>query len=244
MTELGSRKTEFERRAQLLLPHFKPDIRYSMSILPPPFITEFFGPASGGKTTLIKELDKFWKRQGYHTWHPQEGAEAIRYLDRSTPFYNITTGTYALQILSKECRSHTYDHVFFDRCMFDAYVWMKYWNKKGKLSEEMMHMLQESFLAHADQIDLAFMIVCDPSVSIARETKNELTSQLGQTTNLETLQKLAAYHREAYDELHERFRQIVVLDTTNLDEKLMVQKVATIMLDKLEERIIRYATAG
>lgn len=235
--EPHSQKTVFERRARLLLPHFKPDIRYNMSILPPPFITEFFGPPSGGKTTLIKELDKFWRRQGYRCWTPQEGAEAIRYIERSGPVYNIATGMYAYNILMKESHGHQYDHVLFDRCLFDAYVWMKYWHKKGKLSEGTMRMLQESFLAHADRIDLAFMILCDPKTAIGRETKNELTAQLGKTTNLENLRRLREHHLEAYEELHDRFGQIVVLDTSELDEKAMVQKAATIMLDKLEERI-------
>ena len=65
--------TEFERRALLVKPYFNIGLRHGKEILPPPFIKEFLGTPSSGKTTLIKELDKFWKRQGFRSWHPQEG---------------------------------------------------------------------------------------------------------------------------------------------------------------------------
>lgn len=230
--------TEFERRTRLVAPYFNRKLRHGKDILPPPFIVEFLGTPSGGKSTLVRELDKFLKRQGFRVWHPQEGAEAVRYLDRTTPFYNIATGLYAYQILMQVSEGHQYDFVLFERCIFDSYTWMKYWQKKGLLKEETAQMLQESFLTGAGRIDGGFILFCNDNVAIARETKNELTAQLGNHTNPDTIKFLLECNRESYEELRVRFPNIFLLDTALLDEKTMVQNAARHILDLLEKKII------
>lgn len=234
--------TEFERRARLAAPYFNRKLRRGKDIVPPPFIVEFLGTPSGGKSTLIRELDKFLKRQGFRVWHPQEGAEAVRYLDRTTPFYNLATGLYAYKILMQESEGHQYDFVLFERCTFDAYTWMKYWNKKGHLSNDMMRMLQESFLMGASRIDCAFIVVSQPDIAMRRETKNELTRQLGNHTRPEVIQFLHTCNVESYEELKGAFPNLFLFDTTSLEEKEMVQNVARIILDVLEKKIISVST--
>lgn len=230
--------TEFERRARLAAPYFNRKLRRGKDIVPPPFIVEFLGTPSGGKSTLIRELDKFLKRQGFRIWHPQEGAEAVRYLDRTTPFYNLATGLYAYKILMQESEGHQYDFVLFERCVFDAYTWMKYWNKKGHLSSDMMRMLQESFLMGAPRIDCAFIVFSQSDTAMKRETKNELTRQLGNHTHPEIIQFLYECNMESYRELKDMFANLFLFDTTSLQEKEMVQNVARIILDVLEKKII------
>ncbi|MBI3273845.1 MAG: hypothetical protein HYZ69_01745 [Candidatus Colwellbacteria bacterium] len=230
--------TEFERRVRLVAPYFNGKLRRGKDILPPPFIVEFLGTPSGGKSTLIRELDKFLKRQGFRIWHPQEGAEAVRYLDRTTPFYNLATGLYAYKILMQESEGHQYDFVLFERCVFDAYTWMKYWNKKGHLSNDMMRMLQESFLMGAPRIDCACIVISQSDVAMRRETKNELTRTLGNHTRPEVIQFLYECNMESYEELKGSFPNLFLFDTTSIEEKEMVQKAARIMLDVLEKKII------
>jgi len=233
-----SEMTEFERRAHLIKPYFNHLIRHGKDILPPPFICEFLGSPSAGKTTIIRTLDKFWRRQRFRCWTPQEGAEAIRYMDRNTPFYNIATGLHAYRILMEISEGHQYDHVLFDRCVFDAYVWLKYRFRKDQLSADTTRMFQEFFLGAADRVDCAFVIICDPEVAIARETKHELTQQMGQHTNHDTIRLLIECNRESYEELKGRFEQLVLVDTTEMDEKTMIQHVAGRVLDRLEKKVI------
>ena len=84
--------TEFERRAQLLRSYLKSDLRYDPNILPRPFFLEIDGVTSGGKSTVIRELDKFFRRQDFRLYKPMEGPEAIRHIPRTTPEYNLRTG--------------------------------------------------------------------------------------------------------------------------------------------------------
>lgn len=230
--------TEFERRARLVAPYFNRKLRHGKDILPPPFIVEFLGTPSSGKSTLIREIDKFWKRQGFRVWHPQEGAEAVRYLDRTTAFYNIATGLYAYQLLMQVSEGHQYDHVLFERCIFDSYTWMKYWHKRGELTLDTANMLQRSFLTGASRVDCVFILVCEPETAMERETKNELTKQLGNYTKPDMIKFLMDCNLESYEELRSVYPNIFLMESTRMSEKEMVQQSARIILDMLEKKII------
>ena len=230
--------TEFERRARLIAPYFNQRIRYSKEILPPPIICEFLGTPYAGKSTIVDQLDKFWKRQGYRTYPPQEGADAIRYIERSSPFYNIATGLYAFNLLMQVSEGHQYDHVFFERCVFDAYTWMKYWFKKKQLDRKTMQMLQESFLQGASRIDFACVMVCDPSVALKRDKRFGTTSREGKTSNLDTMSLLIECNLESYEELKDEFPQLMLFDTTALDETTMVQKLTDFSVAAVEKKVL------
>src|SRR3989344_3657761 len=120
----------YEEKAHRILAYLKKDVRHDHSFLPRPFFVEFLGSPSAGKTTAITEMDKFLRRMGFRVLRPQEGAEVIRHIPRTTPLYNIRTGLYALSLLIDESYGHLYDIIIFDRCVFDAYCWMMYWLEK------------------------------------------------------------------------------------------------------------------
>lgn len=151
----------FEEKAKKILEYLKSDLRYDEQFLPRPFFLEFTGSPSSGKTTTITELDKFLRRHGFRVLRPQEGAEVIRHIPRTTPLYNIRTGLYALNKLIDESYGHLYDVIIFDRCVFDAYCWMMYWEEKNKLTKEEKELAQSFFLSRfwMEKIDIATEIL-------------------------------------------------------------------------------------
>lgn len=236
-------QNEFEAKARRVLEYLKSAQRYNEELLPRPFFIEFTGSPSAGKTTIITEMDKFLRRMGFRVWRPQEGAEVVRHIERTTPLYNIATCDYARKILVDESHGHKYDVVIFDRCVFDGYCWMMYWREKGKLTDEELKLYQSFFLSRfwVDKIDLAYFVVCDAQEAMRRELRIALSDKLGETTNPSTIATLVERYNQAYLQLHERFPQLKRLDTTSLDEKQMVERVATEILNMMEERAARKA---
>ena len=112
---MNGQENAFEKKAQKILNYLKSDIRYDRKYIPRPFFFEFTGSPSSGKTTCITEADKFLRRQGFRVWRPQEGAEVIRHIERTTSLYNIRTGIYALTLLMDESVGNKYDVVIFDQ---------------------------------------------------------------------------------------------------------------------------------
>lgn len=228
----------FEKKARKILSYLRSDLRYDGKFLPRPFFLELTGSPSAGKTTTITELDKFFRRQGFRVWRPQEGAEVIRHIPRDTPLYNIRTGLYALSLLIDLSYGHTYDIVIFDRCIFDVYSWMMYWKEKGKLGNSEKELIQKFFLSRfwANKIDVAYFMVADPKVAMKRELKIALSTKLGETTNPKTIKSLVKRYTFAYQLLSPRYPQLKLLNTSRLNERKMVEQIAIDVLSILEKK--------
>ncbi|MDO8676691.1 MAG: hypothetical protein Q7K16_03535 [Candidatus Azambacteria bacterium] len=236
----------FELQAQKILKYLKSAFRYDENFLPRPFFIEFTGSPSAGKTTTITELDKFLRRQGFRVLRPQEGAEVIRHIPRTTPLYNIRTGLYALSKLIDDSYGHLYDVVIFDRCVFDVYCWMMYWQEKSKINEEEKALFQQFFLSRfwMDKIDAAYFMVCDSQEAMKRELRIALSRKLGETSNPKTIETLVSRYRSAYQILSPHYKQLHLIDTTNVDEQSMVEVIATKTLEILEQKTKEVGSSG
>lgn len=228
----------FEKKAQEILKYLKSDIRYN-GFMPRPFFIEFTGSPSSGKTTTITELDKFLRREGFRILRPQEGAEVIRHIERTTPLYNIRTGLYALNMLIDISAGHLYDVVILDRGIFDVYCWMMYWIEKGGITEIDADRIQSFFLSDfwMNKIDIAYFMICSPEIAMERELRLSLTSKLGETTNPKTVESLVRRYKKAYEILSPDYKQLHLLDTTKLKENKMVEMIAEEILNILQAKI-------
>lgn len=213
------------------------DIRYNTSFLRRPFIIEFFGIPDAGKTTIITGLDNFLRRLGFDkVYKPQEGAEAIRHIPRNTPLYNERTAMYAINILVDQSSGHQFDFVLFDRCAFDGYFWMEYWHQKGKLSKEEKDDKQAYFLSPEwiKNIDLCYFVTCKSTISSLRDQELNFSGLLGTMTNPTGVALLENIGKKVFEELSPKYPdQLKLLDTTEINKKDMVQKIAEDILFSL-----------
>ncbi len=228
-----------EEKIRFIKNHLKETIRYDGDFLPRPFFIEITGTPSAGKSTTIEKLYDALRRQGLRTRCPEEGAKVINYIPRDTPLYNLTTALYALPKLIEMSAGHNHDLVIFERCIFDACCWMRYWNKKNKLSEEEMDLYQNFFLSRfwLDKIDVAYFMICDPDVAVERDLKDATIKTLGNTTNPSSIKNLVSIYKEAYEKLHPVSPQLFIIDTTNMTTPEMVDFLTTKTLTLLEEKI-------
>lgn len=230
-------ETLFEKRAKELLKQLDPDGK-RRGKFPRPFIIEVTGSPDSGKTTTLTILDTFFRRQGYRVWKPLEGAEAIREIPRTSHRYNIATGIYALAHLLNNLGNGELDLILFDRCVYDAWCWQLYWQKKEDTSEKEAEFLK-AFFTHRDwrdNVDVAFFIMCDPRVAIERDQQWSLTKKSGSYTNLETVKKLYNIFKTGYCYFAEKKAPVVLVDTTKLNQKEVANLVLTHTLDAFEQR--------
>lgn len=212
------------------------DVRYN---LPRPFIVEFAGPPSVGKTSVIAGIDDFLRPLGLgKIWPPQEGPRETRHISRSTPDYNLRTAMYSLTKLLDESHASKYDLVLFDRCAFDAYCWMEYWGKKNKLSPGDKFVFQSYFTSRqfTEKIDICYFLVCDPNISMKREFKDAISDEVRETTNLESIKMLDWIWRNTYALQHSFHPHLRLIDTTNINVSEMTRMIAKDILDTLERK--------
>ncbi|HXV26564.1 MAG TPA: AAA family ATPase [Candidatus Paceibacterota bacterium] len=235
----GALQRDHDAKAQRILAHLKAHLRYDNGHLPRPFFVELTGSPSAGKTTTITELYKYLRRLGFRVLRPQEGAEVIQHIPRSTPVYNVRTAIYAWTILTDESYKHTYDIILLDRGLFDAYGWMMYWRDKGELTEEEQRIIQSFFLMPfwLDSIDAAYIMVCDPEEAMRREMRIALSQRMGETTNPGAIAKLIDRYTRAFEQLKGTHPQLELVNTTHLQEQEMVDLIATRVLDTLDAKV-------
>lgn len=237
------KETSFEERAKNLLKYLDPT-GSRQGKFPRPFIVEVTGSPDSGKTTTLKILDSFFRRQEYkgqkyRVWKPLEGAEAIRDIPRSSHIYNIATGNYALQILIEHSFASKYDLILFDRCIYDSWCWMEYWFRKKDISKGVTNYLK-TFFSHGawrKNVDICFFIMCEPKIAIRRDQQWSLTKKSGSFTNLETVTQLYDIFKKSYEYFKKKNAPVSLIDTTNLNPQEAARLVLRNALDAFERRL-------
>lgn len=225
-----------EQKAERVLRYLKHDIRYAPGHLPRPFFIEITGSPDSGKTTTIREMYNSLRKLGFRVLIPQEGAEVIQHIERTTPVYNVRTAMYALCILLDEAHKHTYDIIFLDRGLFDPFVWMEDWHDLGELSTGQKNRFQQFFLdpLWVNLIDCAFFMVCESSEAMRRGQRIAPIKREGMTSNPAKIKKLVDLYRAAYCELKPTYGQLELVDTTRMGEQEMVDVITDLVLSTLD----------
>lgn len=89
-----------------------------------------------------------------------------------------------------------------------------------------------------DKIDAAYFMICEPKVTMERELRIAISQKLGETTNPKTVETLVKRYKTAYKILSPKFKQLHLIDTTNLNEQIMIEVIATKTLNILEQKTI------
>lgn len=218
-----------------ILSHLRSDIRHSQMFLPPPFFLEFTGQPDSGKSSAIKSLYIFLRRHGFRIKKPLEGAEEISDdIPRSSPEFNLATGAYAVKFLTYLHHMHTHDVVMLDRGIIDAYMQMKSWRMKGKLTEREMRSYQEYFTSRfwASRLTNCYILTCDPEVSIARTQREARTDKLGGSTTPESIALMRKASIETYEELKDRF-PLTLVDTSKFTIEEAADHINALVLERL-----------
>jgi hypothetical protein len=213
------------------------DLRHGNEFLKPPFIVEFFGNPDSGKSSAIKSAYTNLRRHGFHIKKPLEGAEEISDdIPRSSPEFNVATGVRTVNLLMHLHHLHKHDIVIFDRGIFDAYGQMARWNKKGKLSDDDIHMYQRFFISQffAPRMTLGIAMICDSDVAMARDQRSSRTKLIGESTNPDAINSMRDATIQTYEELRGRF-PLALIDTSKMTLEDVADTVHALMLEKFLE---------
>lgn len=228
--------TEYDQRITQLLHGLRLDLRRSMQPPMPPFIVEFDGMPSSGKTTIIRALDKYFRHNDWCVLPPQEGAQAIRHIPRTASLaqYNIRTALYSIQKIIDTFWTHTYDILLLDRGIFDASCWVEYLHQHNLLTDSEKNVLNLFYLlpCFTQKIDCALVVVCDPDVAFKRVKAMQISNDIG-FTSPRSLKNLYEQSCDLYQRYNHIYPQLKLLDTTSLTPREMVQRAADIVLSTL-----------
>lgn len=215
--------------------------RYGINRLPKPFMIEFTGSPSSGKTTIIREVERLLRRSGFRVFCPQESMEAIRHLERDGKVYDARVATYALNIVIDCASGSNFDFVLLDRGLFDVYCWQEYWHVKGRITYGEKDVMQRFFLdpAWIENIDFVLFVVCEGKVAFDREYNISATNKPGGKTNPESLDNFFKSFQQSFRQLayYRNYSQIDIIDTTHLSKLEMIEQAVDKIMKFLTKRI-------
>jgi hypothetical protein len=236
-------ETEIEKRAMAMLKCLHSS-EFRKEKLLRPFIVEITGLPDSGKSTVLKRIDVFLRRQRIGEQEckiliPQEGTMAFRNIPRTTLQHSIAASNYVLQILLQQSYSIDYDLLFFDRGLYDTWCFIEWLCKKRKLKPEEPDCFK-SFFAYEEwlkNIDLCFFVMCDPEIAVVRNRKDAfLTKKTGVRTNSKTVAELYSAFMTGYDYFEKQGSPVIMINTTSLDVGQATREVLTQILDKFEQK--------
>lgn len=186
---------ELRDRATALVERIRP-LRSGKEL---PLIVEFAGSPKAGKSTTIDIVTHFFKRTGFKTWAPTEGASKRTpyFLRRDLVAFNAWALNYAIsEILIAYHNVEEYDLVVLDRGPFDSLAWMNVLKDDGELDRDGYDRIR-NFARHpkwAKLVERIYLFTCSPETSMRREHEAKLIRSDGTAMNEEMLGKLQGQH--------------------------------------------------
>ena len=226
---------DYERRANLILAKHR-RLRAANPRLRP-FGVEWCGDPKAGKSSMKMEIQKIFKRSDWHVSARPEGAEWVDHIPRDKPDYNDLTLWYALTQITERQGVH-FDLVMLDRGPTDHLVWQRYWRSKGLVDDEEVAIAERYCMLKRirEKLDIRILMVCDPEISLERETAGSLTSKEGETMNIETLRKLHGFHMELWEK-HRGDPCLIMHDTSKETPKQTTAALNAKIVEAFERRL-------
>jgi len=207
-----------------------------------PIVIEFSGSPKSGKTSCINSLSFFLKRNGFNVEIVQERASVCPVYNKKSPMFNIWTACASIMgMLSElEKKEPICDVVILDRGIFDAFCWFD-WLTTTKRMEDTQRNTIELFLALdiiIKRIDIVFVFIASPNVSIQREYANLLTDKPGTIMNKQSLLEYLSSIKRTYNNKRQYFHKVLKIDTSQKNQDDVSKEVTEKTLDELKSMLM------
>lgn len=206
-----------------------------------PLIIEFCGTPKAGKTTIVEWLVKFLGRDFKAKKFPEK-ASIAPIKKKGHVDFNIWVSCATLNDIIEAVHTDI-DILVVDRGIFDALCWNKWLEDTGKISQEEVDVIDNFFLLNRYRklVSLVFVLKCNPIEAIKRESKG-LPYEPSAIMNKITIRQYNKAVDYVYTKYKDKFKNVEMLDTTNLSpaegvEKITVKTLETLK-DFLDEKIL------
>lgn len=209
-----------------------------------PIVIEFCGSPKAGKTSCINSLNIFLKRNGFKTAILSERAGFSPISDKYNPVFNVWTCTAAINEINKKMdhaqHGEEIDIIISDRGIFDALCWFKWLKSQHHMNQKEYEVLTEFATLHRwlKNIDLVYVFMVSPDVSIQREYANLLTQKRGSIMCESVLEQYLNSVNETMAEYKKDFRSVHQIETTDKEQNDVGYEVTSKTLHLLKTMLI------
>lgn len=200
-----------------------------------PILIELAGTPNSGKTSIINEVDKLFRRNKIRCKVICESAKYCKIIDKKSPRYNYWTALETIQKIM-EVVDQKYKIIICDRGIFDAITWMRFYlnsetiTRKDYLSTIEFYLLDE----WKKYVHCVKVITCEPQISMARDTDYSEIRTHGSIVNPEVLPRI----NEAIDETVKEFQN--QFDVKCFDTSEEIREVKEKVINHIVDSVCHY----
>ncbi len=211
-----------------------------------PYVIEFTGTPRTGKTTLISNLEDFFKKGGLTVDVIEEFTTSKKYKTEIYPtlkdnyknVINTEIPKYVLKEL-KESIERNKDIILVDRCLLDRLIWAdRLFLKKGFTKEEYESYKNEYIPLIKKYIDIVIGTYTDSITSLKRDYKNSLALEQRHFLNKTNVDEYNRSLENVEGICKSEKINFYEIDTTDRSQKDISIEVADIVLDNARKEYI------
>lgn len=199
------------------------------------FVVEFAGTPKSGKSTSVEAIRHFFKRFGFGVHVLSERAAQCPIPMKGHLFFNTWCATTMLAELIENVDTRT-DIIIADRGLFDALIWFQTQAKRGELLPEEMENIENFLLMDRwkNLFDLVVVLRAKAETALKRENAHRITARPGSIMNTPMLESLSDAVGDAVNQYQDKFKNVIVEDTDEGDERCTNLRLVGEILDRFE----------
>ena len=211
-----------------------------------PYIIEFTGTPRTGKTTLINNLNDFFKKGGFNVNILEEFTTSKKYKEEIYPLfkdkYKVVVNTeipkYVYKFL-KEAIDKNPDIIIVDRSLFDRMIWVDRLYSKNEMTDKEYNDYLDYYLPIIkDNIDIVVSTYTDSTTSLKRDYNANLSLEKRRFLNVENINEYNNSLNNMENYAKENNINFYKFDTTNKTEREISILVANQILDDMRKKYI------
>ena len=207
-----------------------------------PFVIEFTGTPRTGKTTIINNLEEFFKKGGYKVCVLEEFTTSKYYKENIKPklenkyksIVNIEIPKYVNMYLD-EAISKDYDIILIDRSLFDRCIWIDRLKSKNGIKDNEVKDYYEKYIPLIkEKIDIVVATYCSSLEAMKRDYEANLSLEKRSFLNKDNINEYNTSLKNTIN-LFENNNYKVSLYETNKSLKDTEYIIAKDILNKMKE---------
>ncbi len=222
--------------------YLKKEIKGMMNYLSnKPFVIEFSGTPRTGKTTIINNLEDFFKKGGYKVkvireftssnFYKKEIKEKLKYEYKNV--LNTEIPKYVNSQLDEVLKEES-DIILIDRSLFDRTIWIDRLKLKQGISDKEVDDYYNKYVPIIkEKIDLVIATYCETDEVLKRDYYANLSLEMRKFINEDNINEYNTSLKNSINLMDDNNYKVNLFDTTNNSLKEIEYEIVKFILNKL-----------
>lgn len=242
-------KDKQEEYNQLIKYHYRKEEIYKLKQLIEniPYVIEFTGTPRTGKTSLINNLNDFFKKKGFKVEVIEEFTTSKKYKKEIYPslknkYKNVVNTEIPKYVLKQleEAIVNKPDIIIVDRSLFDRLIWVdRLFLKDGMTNEEYENYKNLYLPIIIEKIDIIIATYTDALTSIKRDYNANLSLEKRNFLNENNVNEYNNSLKKMNELSNEYGINMYMFDTTNKSQREISFEVIDVILEDMKKKLLK-----